>query len=111
LEDQLASLKDGVYNPGIQHEVEEDFLHELEDFHQKLSELASDLASTYPGETSLSLYAPEMSEMRSELDQHLKDFNELLKTQVVGYNKVAYAGGAPTLLEGSPITVQAPGSL
>ncbi len=111
IQGKLETLKAGVYNPDIQHGVAEDSLHALEDFHEKLSGLASDLATTYPGEASMSVFAPQMDEMQSELNQHLKDFNEFLRTQVVGYNKAAYSAGAPTLPAGSPITVKPVGNL
>lgn len=105
LQAKLRSLKASVYRPDIQHYAEEDSLHELEDFHAQLSGLASNLAFAYPCAISLSLYRSRMSELRSELEQHIADFNEILKTQVAEYNKAAYSSGAPTLLTGNPINV------
>ncbi|MEJ2009135.1 MAG: hypothetical protein P8Z30_13435 [Acidobacteriota bacterium] len=108
LETKLQSLKDSVYTPKVQHNVEEDSVHYLQGFHENLADLASTLAELYPGQAPVSHFASSMSEMRSQLDQHLKVFNDFLKAQVAAYNKDANAAGAPTLLAGNPITVKSP---
>jgi hypothetical protein len=41
-----------------------------------------------------------------ELDTYLVDFNELLRTDVAGFNKLALEKGANTLFAGNPIELK-----
>jgi photosystem II stability/assembly factor-like uncharacterized protein len=102
---KAKQLKDSVYNPNIQHDVDEDSIHELADFHDKMDSLVSRSAFLY-GEAPNELFRARAQELRTELDGFLEKFNALLKTDVAAYNKAAYAVGAPTLMEGNPVSVK-----
>jgi photosystem II stability/assembly factor-like uncharacterized protein len=104
---RLKEWKDSVYDPRIQHEVDEDSIHELADFQDKLSSLVSRTAFLY-GEPPSPLMQERMAALGKELDQYLEKFNVLLKTDVAAYDKSAYGVGAPTLMEGDLITVKTP---
>ena len=63
------------------------------------------------GQAPNALVREEMATLTKELDQHLADFNNLIKTDVAAYNKEAYAAGAPTLYGGEPISVKKPAGM
>ncbi len=107
LEGKLKELKDSAYDPRIQHQAIEDSIHELADFHDKLSGMVSNTASLY-GEAPNALLRERAAKLRTELEAYLKKFNDLLKTDVAAYNKAAYAAGAPTVMAGPPVSVEAP---
>jgi photosystem II stability/assembly factor-like uncharacterized protein len=107
VERKLKEWMDGVYSPKIQHDVDEDSIHELSDFQDKLSGLVSRTAFLY-GEAPNALIRERAETLRKELGQHLDQFNAMLKTDVAAYNKSAYSAGAPTLMEGNPVAVKAP---
>lgn len=101
---RLATLKDSVYNPKVQHKVFEDNLHQLTDLHDALEMNASTLAG-------LGVQAPTgplraiTAELSAALDAKLAEYNALLRGPVATYDQAAYAAGAPTLGAGGPITV------
>jgi photosystem II stability/assembly factor-like uncharacterized protein len=107
LQAKLKAWKDGIYDPRIQHEAEEDSIHELSDFQDRLSSMVSRTAFLY-GEPPNELMRERMQALRTELDQQLEKFNALLKSDVAAYNKAAYAAGAPTVMEGGPVEVKPP---
>ncbi len=49
----------------------------------------------------------ELADCRKQLDAYLAEFNELLKTDVAGFNKLALEKGASTLFAGNPIELKA----
>jgi hypothetical protein len=97
-------LKDSVYNSELQQGSEDD-IHYLAAFNSKLSELSGFGGFAY-GEPPNQLALEQKEELMKELDQHLADFNKLIQTDVVDYNKAAFAVGAPTLYAGDPIAVK-----
>jgi len=48
----------------------------------------------------------EVNQCRKQLDAYLAEFNELLKTDVAGFNKLALEKGASTLFAGNPIELK-----
>jgi photosystem II stability/assembly factor-like uncharacterized protein len=110
LDEKLKALKNAVYNPAIQHNVAEDDLHALADFHSELDGLAELLTSAY-GEPPNALVKERMAELAKELDERLAAFNQLLRTDVAAYNRAAYESGAPTLFAGSAVSVKPAPSL
>ena len=100
LEGKLKTLKNAVYSPTIQHNVSEDSIHELADFHSQLGGLAGRLSSAY-AEPPTELVKERMAELSQQLDEHLAAFNQLLQSEVAAYNKAAYDSGAPTLFAGA----------
>jgi len=103
VDDKLKALKATVYNPDVQHNVGEDSIHFLTDFHAQLDQLAGMLASAYDAPPN-ALVQARMGELRKQLDEHLAAFNDLLKGDVSAYNKSAIASGAPTLFA-APVSV------
>jgi photosystem II stability/assembly factor-like uncharacterized protein len=101
---KLRTLKDSVYNSELQQGSEDD-IHYLAAFNSKLSELSGGGAFAY-GEPPTQLALDQKTELLKELEQHLADFNKLIQTDVVDYNKAAFAVGAPTLYAGDPIAVK-----
>ncbi|HET7841616.1 MAG TPA: hypothetical protein VFM21_08420, partial [Terriglobia bacterium] len=102
---KVKELKDSVFNPNIQHDVDEDSIHELADFHDKLDSLVSRTAFLY-GEPPNELMRERAQTLRKELDAFLEKFNSLLKADVAAYNKAAYGAGAATLMQGDPVVVK-----
>ena len=101
---KLRTLKDSVYNSELQQGSEDD-IHYLAAFNSKLSGLSGGGAFAY-GEPPTQLALEQKAELTKELEQHLADFNKLIQTDVVAYNKDAFAAGAPTLFAGDAISVK-----
>jgi hypothetical protein len=81
-------------------------LHYLAHLNERLEGLLRQVSSPYdtaPNE----LVQEEMNEIRTQLEQHLGEFNTLLKTDVSDFNKLAFEHGAGTLYAGGPIQVTA----
>jgi photosystem II stability/assembly factor-like uncharacterized protein len=108
LGEKLKSLKATVYNSEVQRGAGEDDIHYLADFH---SQLQGALGFGGFGEPPNAMQKAHLAELSSQLEGHLKAFNDLLRTDVASYNKAAYAAGAPTLFAGGPLTVKAPPKL
>lgn len=105
LEQKIDALEATVYNPKIQHNVEEDDIHAFSDFHAQLQGLAGDFASRY-GQPPNALDEARMKYLSGQLQQHLEAFHSLVQNDVGAYNKAASAAGAPTLFAGPPLAVE-----
>jgi photosystem II stability/assembly factor-like uncharacterized protein len=105
LESKLKALEATVYNPEIQHNVEEDDIHAFVDFHGQLQEVATDLASAYDQPPN-ALMRARIEDLAQQLRQHLAAFNALVKSDVAAYNKAAAAAGTPTLFTGPPVAIE-----
>ena len=104
LDGKLKTLKATVYDADLQRGVGEDDIHYLSDFQ---SQLQGVLGFGGYGEPPTALQKQRLAELSTQLDAHLKAFNDLLHTDVEAYDKAAYAAGAPTLFVGPVLTVQA----
>jgi photosystem II stability/assembly factor-like uncharacterized protein len=105
LSKKLADIKDAVYNPNIQHDVPEDDIHDLTRLHSQMSGIGFEAGGGY-GQPVSPLAKAKMDQLFGELADHLKAFNEVLKSDVASYNKAAEAAGAPTVFGGRPIEVK-----
>jgi len=105
LSKKLSAAKDEVLAPGIQRDVAEDDLHELQRLQSELSGMAYEVSGSY-GEMPSTMVMDELHKLEGELNGHLKSFNELLKTEVAAYNKKAEAEGAPTVYAGEPVEIK-----
>ncbi|TAL84420.1 MAG: hypothetical protein EPN74_11565 [Rhodanobacter sp.] len=107
LDAELGKLKDGAYNPHVQHDVIEDDLKQLSDLHGSMKALSgygfSGLQGQFPTPALLSL----QQQLNGKVGKLIDRFNTLLGGDVVAYNHAAYAAGAPTLMTGSPVKVTA----
>ena len=106
LNEKLKALKGSVYDPNIQHRVEEDDIHDLTTLHANVGNLALLLAEAYDQPPN-ALIRARMTELHGEVEQKLTAFNELLKSDVAPFNKAAYGAGAPTVFAGQAVAIQA----
>ena len=102
---KLKAIKDGVYDPNIQHNVEEDDIHALTALHSNIEGLAGELADAYDQPPN-ALLRQRMTEFSQDLQKRITAFNDLLSNDVAQFNKAAYAAGASTLFGGEALTVQ-----
>lgn len=105
LEKKLNAIKDAVYNPNIQHDVSEDDIHDLTDFHSQITRTVFEGGGAY-GEAPNALARAQMTELYSKNADYIKQFNDALRTDVAEYNRAAQSVGAPTVFAGSPITIK-----
>ncbi len=104
LQAKLKAAKDGIYDPNIQHKVEEDDIHALAALHANVEGMGGELAEAYdqpPNE----IVRQRMAQLSAEVRQHISAFNALLKSDVAAFNKSAYSAGASTVFAGEPISV------
>ncbi len=102
---KLNRLRDRVFNPVIQRDAPEDNLHYLSRLHRQLAQLAAEIAGPY-AEAPNALVHEAMTRVFSETDRRLKEFNDLLKTDVAAYNEAAKKAGAPKLFPRGPVVVE-----
>jgi photosystem II stability/assembly factor-like uncharacterized protein len=105
LEKKLNTIKDAVYNPNIQHDVSEDDIHDLTDFHSQLTRMVFEAGSAY-GEAPNALMRAQMTGLYGKNADFIRQFNGALRTEVAEYNRAAQSAGAPTVFAGAPITIQ-----
>ncbi|MGH9731368.1 MAG: hypothetical protein ACRD4A_06680, partial [Candidatus Acidiferrales bacterium] len=102
---KLSAIKDAIYDPNVQHEVSEDDIHQLTDFHGQLNRLVFEVGGAY-GEAPNELLRQQMTELFTKADATIKQYNDALRTDVAEYNKAAQSAGAPGVFGGSPIEVK-----
>ncbi|MGH8362089.1 MAG: WD40/YVTN/BNR-like repeat-containing protein [Gammaproteobacteria bacterium] len=106
LNGKIAALKDALWNPDIQHNVDEDFLKDLPRFHGVLQWNGFFVGGYAQAPAAFVMH--KVAELQGELQGYLDQFNRLLQQDVPAFNKTAYAAGQPTLLVGKPVVYQAP---
>jgi len=102
---KLKELKDSLYNSDVQREAGQDDIHYLNRFHDRLQSLGFGLAFAYalpPTE----VVTARFKELRAALDGYIAKFNDLLRTDVAGFNKTAEDRRAPILVAGAAIEVK-----
>jgi photosystem II stability/assembly factor-like uncharacterized protein len=105
LEKKLNTIKDAIYNPNIQHDVSEDDIHDLTDFHSQITRMVFEGGGAY-GEAPNALMRAQMADLYSKDADFIKQFNDALRTDVAEYNRAAQSVGAPTVFAGSSITIK-----
>jgi photosystem II stability/assembly factor-like uncharacterized protein len=106
LNDKITDLKDVLWDPDFQHDVDEDFLKDLPHFHGELQ-----WNSFFLGGYAQAPSAPfktKVAELQARLETYMGQFNQLLRQDIHAFNKSAYAAGAPTLLVGKPVAYVSP---
>ncbi|MGB9428864.1 MAG: hypothetical protein WCC11_03145 [Gammaproteobacteria bacterium] len=106
LNDKITALKDALWNPEIQHNVDEDFLKTLPHFHGELQWngfFVGDYAQPPSG-----FFKDKVAELQGQLQEYLDRFNQLVNQDIPAFDKIAYAAGAPTLLVGKPAVYETP---
>ncbi|MBU6469361.1 MAG: hypothetical protein KGL00_05805 [Gammaproteobacteria bacterium] len=106
LSQKITTLKDRLWNPDIQHNVDEDFLKDLPRFHGVL-QWNGFFVGGY-AQAPAQFVTDKLTELQGELQGYLDRFNRLLSQDVPAFNKAAYAAGEPTLPVGKPIMYEAP---
>ena len=104
LDKKLTEMETPIYNREIQPGAS-DRLHFLERFHDRVQSLAQSVISGY-GQAPSELLTAEMATLKPELEQHLKEFNQFVSTEVTAFNKLAIEHGTATLFAGAPIELK-----
>jgi hypothetical protein len=102
---KLKELKDSLYNSDVQRDAGQDDVHYLNRFQDRLQGLGFGLSFAYAQPPS-EVVAGRLKELRTTLDGYLAKFNELVRTDVAGFNKTAQDHQAPILVAGEPIEVK-----
>ncbi len=98
---KIAKLQNTLYNPHVQRNVGEDDIHYLTRFHGQYQRLMFGLFSYDQAPSPLELAA--IKRMRPELESYLAQYDQILKTDVAQFNRLAIKHGATTLFAGSSI--------
>ncbi|MDE2346454.1 MAG: hypothetical protein KGL13_08295 [Gammaproteobacteria bacterium] len=103
---KITDLKNELWDPGFQHNVDEDFLKDLPHFQGELQWNGFFLGgfAQAPG----AAFKNKVADLQNRLNAYLARFNQLLQQDIPAFNKAAYAGGVPTLLVGKPAAFEAP---
>jgi len=102
---KLKELKDSLYNSDVQRDAGQDDIHFLNRFHDRLQSLGFGLAFAY-AQPPTDVVTARFKELRAALDGYIARFNDLLRTDVAGFNKTAEERRAPVLVAGAPIEVK-----
>jgi hypothetical protein len=104
LQSKLTAFEEKVYN--LQGPKDANArLHFLARFHDRLQSLYRAVIMPY-NQAPNAMVQAEMNDCRKLLDSYLAEFNELLKADVAGFNKLALEHGANTLFAGNPIELK-----
>jgi hypothetical protein len=106
LSKKLSAVKDVFIDPDIQSDVSEDSIHSLARLQGQVSRAGFQGLGGY-GQMPNPLVLEKAKELYAQLDEQLKKFNDLLKTDVADYNKAAQDASAPTVFAGESIEVKA----
>ncbi len=96
---KLKVLKDSLYNSEVQRDGGQDDIHYLDRFQDRLQGAGFGAAFAY-AQPPTEVQAERMRELRGELDAYLAKFADLVRTDVVAFNKTAQEHGAPVLVAG-----------
>ena len=102
---KLKELKDSLYNSEVQRDAGQDDIHYLNRFQDRLQGLGFGLAFSY-AQPPNEVVAARLKELRAGLTEYLAKFNELIRTDVAGFNKVAQERQVPILVSGQPIELR-----
>ena len=104
LDKKLRKIETDVYNTEVQP-AGEDSIHYLARFHDRLTGVMRGAMASYDQPPS-EIVLEEMATLRKELETHLQEFNNFLKTDVTAFNKMALEKGANTLFAGDTIELK-----
>jgi hypothetical protein len=102
---KLKELKDSLYNSDVQRDAGQDDIHYLNRFQDRLQGLGFGLALAY-AQPPNEVVAARLKQLRAGLTDYLAKFNELVRTDVAGFNKIAQEREVPILVSGQPIEVR-----
>jgi photosystem II stability/assembly factor-like uncharacterized protein len=104
LQRKLTGFEEKIYNPELANDAA-GRLHALARFHDNLQGVYRAVMQPY-NQAPSALVQDEMTEVRKNLDACLAEFNELLKTDITNFNKLALEKGANTLFAGNPVELK-----
>ena len=102
---KLKELKDSLYNSDVQRDAGQDDIHYLNRFQDRIQGLGFGLAFAY-AQPPNEVVAARLKELRAGLTDYLAKFNELVRTDVAGFNKTAQERQVPILVSGQPIELR-----
>jgi len=102
---KLKELKDSLYNSEVQRDAGQDDIHYLNRFQDRLQGLGFGLAFAY-AQPPNEVVAARLKELRTGLTDYLAKFNELVRTDIAGFNKTAQERQVPILVSGQPIELR-----
>src|SRR5260370_3147581 len=89
----------------VQRDAGQDDIHSRNRFQDRLQGLGFGLAFAY-AQPPNEVVAARLQELRAGLTEYLAKFNELVRTDVAGFNKVAQQRQLPILVSHQPIELQ-----
>jgi photosystem II stability/assembly factor-like uncharacterized protein len=102
---KLTTLKDTLYSSKVQHDVEEDDIHDFTHLDSRIEGLMFSFFTPYGGVPS-DVTLETMKDLGGQLDSFLGEFNSILTNDVPAFNKVAQESGVPTLFAGPVVEVK-----
>ncbi len=102
---KLKEFKDSLYNSEVQRDAGQDDIHYLNRFQDRLQGLGFGLAFAY-AQPPNEVVAARLKDLRAGLTDYLARFNELVRTEVAGFNKTAQERQVPILVSGQPIELR-----
>ncbi|MGZ4817383.1 MAG: VPS10 domain-containing protein [Terriglobales bacterium] len=104
LQRKLNTVEERVFNvAGVNDPVAR--LHNLARMHDRLQSAYRAVSQPY-NQAPTPMVMEDVNAVRKELDVYLAEFNELLRTDVAAFNKLALEKGANTLFAGNPIELK-----
>lgn len=103
LDSTLTALKDRLYNSDAQ-DVVQDNIHYLSRFRDRVRGLMYTTFYSY-NEAPGPVFKEEKQEVRNQLNQYVEQANHLFSTEVKAFNTKASGQNLPTLVAGSPISM------
>src|SRR5215469_556580 len=102
LSKKLSSVRDVFIDPELQSDVSEDSIHALARLQSQVTRAGFQGPGAY-GQMPNPLVLEKAKGLYAQLDEQLRKFNDLLKTDVAEYNRAAADAGAPSVFAGTPV--------
>jgi len=107
LDRKLRGWEEKIINTEVQPGSDDD-IHYLTRFQSRLQRVLFAVSGGY-GQPPNEMVQEEMAATRKELDNYLAQFNEIVKTDVSDFNKLAFEKGTNTLFAGGPVELRSGG--
>ena len=104
LDRKLRDFEEKIINPDVQPGSDDD-IHYLTRFQARVQRLSFAVGGGY-GQPPSELGLEEIASVRKELEGYLAQFNEIVRTDVQEFNKLAFDKGANTLFAGQPVELK-----
>ena len=105
LEKKLTALKDTLYDKNTQRNAVEDDIHYFTHFHSRLTGTMYNFTSPYDG-VPTEVVMHHTDHLEQQLTIYLSRFNDILTTDIPGFNRAAQVGGVPTIFAGPTIGIR-----